>query len=394
MAKNYHVICIPTYFWRGYEIRTPSQLLSLSNVLSRMFSFEKTNGLEKRDSEDLSILTSSFVWNTEIYNVREITKLVNENLIENLQIEHIFITDYCFEITSSNPKILSQSGFYSELAREISKITFKNCLKEVKNVDIFEHPAIITYLEIITCDTLNEIEEQTKEDNLKKITEHFYINNCTPFFSENAPWNKISIPNLIVTLKPKIMVRNRGEFYLTADKLGLYISLVHAIGKIFTISKSIKGTSANLVITNLDEICQNFESTFNILKRNFFNTDRDFYNLFKEFKESVQPLTLLSNPIDKRIVEKEYRDIYPQIEESLSILQYSRVKELLNNSDKIIDIFMEDKRIYGKIMIEFLNRFQHTINTWREINQSKINHNKMMSTLVIGIISIIISLLK
>ncbi len=393
--KRYHVICIPLYFWGLYEIKTKDQLLSFANVLSRMFSFEYIKELEETKSENISTLDSHFVWNSERYYVREITKLVDKNLIDSLHIEQIFITDYSFEIISSNSEIFSPNdSIYSKLASEISKFTFKNCFKNRDN-NIFEHPAVVISTKIITCDTADEIEELSKENESEKVAECFYIDKCTPFFFKDAIWNKISIPDLIITLKPEIMAENMDKFHLTADKFGLYVSLVHAIGKIFIVSESIHGACANLEITswNLDEICENFESTFNYRKANFYNTEKEYYKLFREFKESVQLLTLLANPIYTQIVEQEYGDIVPKLNCSLGTLADDRANEFLQNQYEIINTIMEDKKVFGKTLMKFLDNFHNTVNSWREINRSKINHNQMMLTmfaLIVAIVTLVI----
>ncbi|HEY9205927.1 MAG TPA: hypothetical protein VIO58_08395 [Candidatus Methanoperedens sp.] len=392
--KRYHVICIPLYFWGLYEIKTKDQLLSFANVLSRMFSFENIKELEETISENISILDSHFVWNSEIYYVREITKFIDKNFIDSLHIEQIFITDYGFEIVSLNSEIFSpNNAIYSKLASEISKFTFKNCFTNGDN-NIFEHPAVVTYTKIITCDTADEIEELSKKNELEKVAECFYIDRCTPFFFKGAVWNKISIPDLIITLKPEIMAENMDRFHLAADKFGLYVSLVHAIGKIFTVSESIHGACANLEITswNLNEVCENFESEFNYIKANFYSSEKDYYKLFREFNESIQYLTLLANPKYTQIIEKEYGDIVPQLDSSLDVLSDDRANEFLQNRHEIISTIMEDKKVFGETLIKFLGNFHYTINSWREINRSKINHNQMMLTILLTMLALIVAI--
>ncbi len=177
MVKTYHVICTPLNFWGLYELKTKEQLLSFGRVLERMFSFENIDGSEKNEFENLSILGSPFVWKTEIYNVRDITESVDRNLVDSLNIKHIFITDYSFEIISSDPEIISPNdSIYTKLAKEISKVTFKNCHDSNKNGHIFEHLALVTSLKIITCDTADEIEELSIKYHMEKILDHFYIN--------------------------------------------------------------------------------------------------------------------------------------------------------------------------------------------------------------------------
>jgi len=70
-----------------------------------MFSFRVAEGLGKDDIENISIIYSPLIWNSERYKVIDITELLNKNFIDSLQIAHIFITDYSFEIVSSNSNI-------------------------------------------------------------------------------------------------------------------------------------------------------------------------------------------------------------------------------------------------------------------------------------------------
>lgn len=412
MVKSYHVICIPLYFWEFYDIKTKDQLLSFARVLSRMFKFENTDVLKELEEEDefekkedeirnLSILGSHLIYNTEIYGKREITKYIaKKNLVDNFNIKHVFITDYSFEIISSNPEIISNDTIYKKLATEISKVTFKNCYDSNESANLFESLAIVASLKIITCDSSDEIEELTKEYKLEKVTDYFYINNYNTFNFITPPWDKLFIPDLIVTLKPKTMAKNMNKFHQTADEFGFYVTLAHAIGKIYAISASMRSASANLIMTswNLDEIGQNFESTFNYWKRNFNNNEMDFYNLFREFKELILPLTPLANQTSQvKIIEQQYGPVISfQIKESLNMLHNSKANKFLKCPNLIIDAFMNDVEIFGETLIEFLNKFQDTINNWREIYRSKVNHNQMLGTMIallVAIVALIISLI-
>lgn len=390
MAKNYHVICIPLYFWEFYKIKTPSQLLSFATVLSRMFRFEKVEALDNDEIKNISILGSHFVWKTQIYGVKEITKLLDKNIIDNLHIKHILITDYGFEIISSDPEIISSNDIhYVNLESEIAKITFKNCHPE--DFSFFEYPAIVASLKIITCDTADEVEKLSIDKRLEKVTEYFYLNEDNTFNFISEPWNKISMPDLIVTLKPKII---REEFGGIAGQLGFYVTLVHTVGKIYSISESIHSACANLVITswNIDEICHNLESSFSFPKRIVLNNEIDFYNLFREFKELVQPLTLLSDSTGDTIqlIMKEYGTyIGPSIEYSFNVLHDSETKKFFSESDLIVNAFMNNLKMLGENLTEFLTKFQSTSNSWREIYRSKINHSQMMIALIALLIAII-----
>ncbi len=453
-----------------------------------MFSFEKADGLEENDFRNISIL-SSFICKHEIYGVREITELLGKNLIEKGHIKHVFLTDYSFEIISTYPEILSQNDtIYNKLAAEISKIAFKNCYNSNENTNCFDFPAIVTSLRIITCDTLDEIldeiKELTNEYELKKVTEYLYTNNYNSFNFISAPWDNLFFPNLIVTLKPETMAKNMNTFHQSADKFGSFVTYVHSIGKIYAISESIHKASIDLMITswNLDEIFNNLESTFKYPNRILYNNEKDFYNLFREFKESVIPLTLADQTYQVKIFEQEYGPIIGfQIEDALNTLNHSDAKEFLCffswydvlgndnerfigflnqryginwvktaeietidddgaikvfskenyiylrlNDDKtqvnikiddgriyklsarlensklniyefltdpnlIIDAFQNDIKIFGKILIEFLNKFQSLSNTWREIYRSKINHYQMLIAMGALIISIAFS---
>lgn len=392
MAKNYHVICIPLYFWEFYEIKTPSQLLSFARVLSRMFSFENIEAVDDK-IENASILGSHFVWNTQIYGVKEITKLLDKKMVDNLHIKHVFITDYGFEIISSDPKIISTNDIcYVKMATEIAKITFKNCYFECPRT--FETPAIVASLKIITCDTADEVEELSMEKRLEKVTDYFYLNKYNSFNFIRNPWNKISIPDLIVTIKTKIMEDNMNEFHWTADKLGFYVTSVHTIGKIYSISESIHGACANLVITswNIDEICGNLELSFNFPKKIIHNNEIGFYNLFREFKEQVQPLTLLSNltGYKGKVIEKEYGTVIgPSVEYSFDMLHNSETKKFIGEPDLLTNAFMADLNIFGETLTEFLTKFHSTVNNWREIYRSKINHYQLLLAIFALIVTII-----
>ncbi len=329
----------------------------------------------------------------EIYNVREITESIDRNLVDSLNIKHIFITDYSFEIISSDPEIISpKDSIYTKLAKVISKITFKNCHDFNKNSHIFEHLALVTSLKIITCDTADEIEELSIKYHLEKVSDHFYINKYKAFNFIKPPWDKIFMPAIIVTLNPETMAENMGEYHLTANKFGFYVTLTHAIGKLYTISQSLRSASANFMITswNLDENCENLESTFNYWKRKFSNNEMDFYNLFRDFKELVLPLTLLANQTYQvRVLEEEYGPIISfHIGDSLDILRSSDANKLLDEPN-LTKAFMDDLKIFGETLSEFLNKFQDTINNWREIYRSKINHYQMLGTMIALFIAII-----
>ncbi len=400
MVKRYHIICIPLYFWGFYEIKTKDQLLSFGHVLARMFRFEGIDISEENEFEDLSILGSRFVWKTEIYNVREITDLVDKNLVDSLDIEHIFITDYSFEIITSNQEIISLNDApYSKLATEISKVAFKSCYETNENIHLFDTPAIVASLKIITCDTFEEIKELNIEYQLEKVTECFYVNKYNAFNFIKSPWNELFMPELIVILNPKTIAKNMGKFHLTADEFGYYVTLTHAIGKIYAISGSLHSASVNLMITswNFDEICINLESKIDYIKRKFSNNEIDFYNLFRDFKELVIPLSLLANQTCQgRVFEEEYGPVIgSQIEDSLNMLQSSKAKDFLKHPELITKVFMDDIEMFGEILMDFLDKFQNTINTWREFCRSQINHYQMLGTiiaLVIAVVSLIISL--
>lgn len=388
MVKSYHVICVPLYFWESYEIKTKDQLLSFGHVLNRMFRFENIDGLKKNDSESLSILGSRFVWNLETFGVREITQLVAKNLIDNLHIKHVFITDYSFEIISSEQEIISPNNpMYEELATEISKVTFRNCYDSNENVDFFETPAIVTSLKIITCDTIDEIQELSIKYHLKKVTDNFYINESNAFNFIKTPWNKIRMPELIVTLNPDTIAENMGDFHLTADEFGFCVTLIHAIGKIYAIYESIHSASANLIMTswNLDEIYKNLELTFNYWKRNFSNNEWIFYNLFREFKDLTLPLTLFVNNQTYQVFVEEYGSIIGfQIEYSFNTLRDSKVNKFIDPDliTKATEAFMDDLKMFSETLIEFIDKFQDTTNNWREIYRSKVNHYQMLGTMI------------
>lgn len=229
------------------------------------------------------------------------------------------------------------------------------------------------------------------DKRLETVTEYFYINGDNTFNFISEPWDKISMPDFIVTLKPKII---RDEFGGIAGELGFYVTLVHTVGKIYSISESIHSACANLVITswNIDEICHNLESSFSFPKRIVLNNEIDFYNLFREFKELVQPLTLLSDSTGDtiRLIMKEYGTyIGPSIEYSFNVLHDSETKKFFSESDLIVNSFMNNLKMLGENLTEFLTKFQSTSNSWRGIYRSKINHSQMMIALIALLIAII-----
>ncbi len=135
---------------------------------------------------------------------------------------------------------------------------------------------------------------------------------------------------------------------------------------------------------------KNLESTFNYWKRKFSNNEMDFYNLFRDFKELVLPLTLLANQTHQvRVLEEEYGPIISfHIGDSLDILRSSDANKLLDEPN-LTKAFMDDLKIFGETLSEFLNKFQDTINNWREIYRSKINHYQMLGTMIALFIAVI-----
>ncbi len=387
MVKSYHVICVPLYCWEFYKIETKDQLLSFGRVLNRMFAFENVSELVRNDSESISILGSHLVRNYDTFGVRDITQLVAGNLIDSLHIKHIFITDYSFEIISSEQEIMSVA--YERLATEIAKVTFKNCYDSNENIRFFETPAIVASLKIITCDTVEEIEELGKKHQLRKVIDNFYIRESNAFNFIKTPWNKIFMSGLIVTLNPD----ENMEWSPACELFGFYVALAHAIGKIYTISTSMRSASAHLRMTlwNLDKICNNIESTFSYRKRNFSNNEMDFYKLFIDFKELIIPLTIHANNQTYQVFDENYGSIIGyQLEYSFSTLSNSRANEFIDPDlrTKATKAFMDDIKMFSETLIEFLNKFQETINNWREIYRSKINHYQMLGTMIALLIAI------
>lgn len=417
MVKSYHVIFTPLFDWSLYIPDEVPRLNFLMSSIKRLFSFKcagdfrlsRKREVTAEEREKLGIhspiLASRLpLLRHEIRGVWDITDLLNKYCkeeVNNLKIEKSFISNFAFEIVSSSSKILrlglgGGDIIYQHMAEKMSSGLFKGVWNGDAKEEEISVLAIVSLLNVIVCEKPEEIEQivSDPEYEFKKEIENFYITGINAFnFIEN-PWSDLFLKNFIVILDPEKLI----FLEKSADEVGPYIALANSLGKLYTISKSIKGISANLEYYSwfLDNFFLSFEKSFNFVKRNFTNLEKRLFDVLINVRQTMQPFTLLTtSPESIRNIHREYGgDFFPHIGDSLTTISHFLCEEYIEKPNEIGEAILNDLKMLSENIKKFLDRFQNAANTWREFHQGKLTHNMLILAMLALLVTIILGLVN
>jgi len=413
MTKSYHVIFVPMFDWRLYIPENPQQLIFIMHSAANSFRFtlkreinwkERSMTTEKYEKLDIHspILFSGLpLLKHEVPHVWEITDLLGKYCkeeVEALKIEKAYISYFAIEIVSANSDILDTrtNYFYQNIARKISHILFDGLKFDEIQQRKFGVITCAMILNVIICESSKEVEETVPKDDFTPDKNDFCI-----FGPKNAfdfikyPWSTVNLRNFIVTLHPKQLLDN----YLSAEKVGSYISFAIAMGTLYNISETISSICANLEYESwyLDEFFFIFEKSFKIFKRNFFNLESRLFDILRNVKELAQPLTLLyTSPKSIKFLEREYGgSFFPHVARSYNTISHSFCSDYLGRNkveDFRSDIY-KDLKIFSECIEKFIEKFQKAADSWRNLHQGKLNHNILIVTILALLATILSSLI-
>ena len=353
---------------------------------------------ESRESElDIhqSLFRSWLPWmKHEITRSEEITdyaKEVARDLVENLKIERVFMSNYGLELVSSQQDMILPIGsdhLYRELVERFASRLFKG-IGSTFTVNDEPSPvgvmAIVANLRVAVCDDQSEADKVASSLGLEKKKEGLFIPNEGSKAYTNGfnfilppPWSDLFMPQVIA-----VSLRDSSEYMLSA--FGSYTALVYAIGKLYTITESIRNVCANLEYSSwfLDDFFRKFEHSFNWLKRNLTNLETEIYQLIKSVRAPVQRFTLWTTfPEAIQVIRSVYgAPLYPHVDDTLGIVLDERHKEYTRDPQELRKSFDESLGLLSRFLDRFLNDLRNYGDAWRGLHRSRVSHNQLLLSL-------------
>lgn len=388
---EYHVIIMPLSPWESCIPKTFSELKLSMQVACRLFSF-KPRDMPKSKGTGSSLLLSlprlPFLKHEVMY-IRDITSIVKEkakDIVDKIDINCAYASDFAIEIVSSSPKILcdyQEDLDYCRLSARLIHDLFELGLpfySSIEGMDLASMwvPSVVA-CRVVLCDNISEVIQYSEALKLKKITDALYIGDDKTTIRYNVfnflprgLWSKIFISGPIVTLKTELLE------YPTNDELGYLIALIHSLGRFYIISESIRGFCAAVELTSwsIDDLCFEYRKKLRWLRRNFSQLDKDFHEIKKEIKEIVFPfIRLTSSPQVQKWMALEYGvEPIPNWTPFSELLRSAKKYEI--PSDDLKKSVLEDLKMLTDKLSEFLDQFSASINTQLQLQSSKVGYNQ------------------
>jgi hypothetical protein len=320
-----------------------------------------------------------------LHNITNIVKEKAPKQFDELKIEETYISDFAIEIISSSIDVFQewQLDFeYDQLSRRLS--TF---LYEIKKP--FPGAISIVASRIIIVDEISQLDAIVKEYKLEQIEEGLFSGgegspiryNMFNFIS--SPWRQIFLSNPIASLAPEKL--SKEGYYKTMDELSFLLSMIHALGKFYVISESIKSIGANLEWSSwyLDDLFENYESKFCWFQRNFSNIEKGLHKVQKEIKSEVLPLSrLVTSPESINLIERVYGVEYvPYVQSFLSILRRFEIEKYKVPVKELINSIFDDLKSLARCIHKFWEEFSASRDSWKELRRSTVTRNQLLITL-------------
>lgn len=318
-----------------------------------------------------------------------------------MKIEEAYASDFAIELISSSIEVfwrLQDDFQFTQIATKLSDVLYE-----------LDHPfpgvTCVVVCRIILCESFSELETIVKDYRLEELIKGLYIGGeNTPInFRYNmfnsirgeGPWRDIFILGPIATLKPEIL-QTQG-YHETIDEMSFLLSMMHSIGKVYTISESIRGVLANLEWLSwyLDDLFEKFESDFCWIQRNFTNLEKHLRKKEKEIKSEVVPISrIAASPESVDLIQQVYGVEYlPYLSNFFSIMDNFRVKKYKIPPNNLKEAVWNDLKLLSRRFTEFWKDFTTTCNSWKELRRSEITNNQLRVSLFGILLTLIINII-
>ena len=409
---EYHVIIIPYFPWETATPKSLDDIKKLMKITGRLFGFQLLLRKNEKASDPSDIMSSPetisralLSWRLphiihEVGSIKNITEIIKEKAQEQfatLKIEEAYSSDFAIELISSSMDVFWhwQNNFpFDQIAIKISDTFF-----ELSKT--FPVAVSVAACRIILCEDFSELKTIAKDYQLDEVTTGLYIGGeNTPvrhniFKFAQSPWIDIFISDPIATLKPEIL-QSQG-YHETVEELSFLLSMIHSLGKLYTISVSIKGVLANLEWLSwyLDDLFEEFESGFCWVQRNLTNIEKHFHKIEKEIKSEVIPLSrIVTSPESVDLIQQVYGEEYlPYLSSFFSIMDNYRIKKYKVPAEDLKKAVWNDLKLLSRRLTQFWKEFSNTRDSWKEIRRSRITTNQLLLSLFGILLTLIINII-
>ncbi|MEM3573241.1 MAG: hypothetical protein QXJ62_03305 [Nitrososphaeria archaeon] len=335
----------------------------------------------------------------QIKNITDTIKEKAPEQFETLKIEEAFASDFAIELISSSVDVFwrwQNDLQFDQIAHKLSDVLYKLSSP-------FPGAVSIVVCRIILCEDFSELKTIAEKYRLEGVVKGLYIGGeNTPIHIKHNifnfihhPWRDIFILGPVATLKPEIQ-RAQGD-YETIEELSFLLSMIHSIGKFYTISESIKGVLANLEWSSwyLDGLFEKFESDFCWIRRNFTNLEKHLRKIEKEIKSDVIPISRIATyPESVNLIQQVYGVEYlPYLSSFFSFMENDRIKKYKIPSDNLKEAVWNDLKLLSRRLTEFWKEFSNSCDSWKELRRSRITSNQLFISLLGILLTLIANIL-
>lgn len=423
MTVEYHVVLVPLFRWELIPPDDLQDLQQLAKVVSRLFSFQWfTEGQIKGLTDQLDwnpILSRRLSHIThEVHRVHDITNEIiqrSKEDVERLKIKYVYATDFAIELVSASIDVFSDWSdvWYDNLCRKLFDFLFgirKPSQLHVGPISTSKvHVNSVVVCRIILCEDLAELQAEANKLKLQKAESTLYVGGRNAPINDNmfnfisTPWNKLYVPNTIATLKPeKLAVKN----YQADDELNFLMFMMHSIGKFYVIYESIESACTNLEWSSwyLSRLFEKYESKFCFLQRNFSDIAKGLSKIENKIRELIWPLTRIKTAPDViAIIQRQYGGDFLGVNFGgfVAATEDPRLEKYIHPSAKeklcgeeLIESTTKRLESLAKGIIDFMNQFKDTANSWKELWRSARSKNQLLVAIFSVFSSIILDIIS
>jgi hypothetical protein len=401
LAFEYHIVIVPVYPWDDVKFNDLNTLGLLIEILDELFRFRL--GPELSTGKKVSLFSGRVPHiSNEVPFIYEITKpaeRASKELVDDgfdLKISHVFATKYAIELVSDSSDVLYKwASNYpcKRICDSLSGLLYKG----IKRRGCY----LAAIAKIVLCDSQNEVEAFSKELGLSKIAKDLYVRPKEDsdsiihrvFNFRSSQWPVVDLYNPIVTLKPEL------ADYKTIDEFSFLLTMIHSLGKFYSIFRSTKNISALLEWSSwyVSDLLEKYEKKFCWVQRTFLDIEKELFKFERESRKKISFWSRMSSSFDSVLnVYREYGEDFLQIEWGVfkTILTHFRTKKYITRDsvEHLEKHLLCQIQNFAKQISDFWRNFTKVSNSWKEHRRSSVAQHQLLLSLTGIFLAIIVDI--